>query len=141
MALTIRLITTGDDLTTAQDIRREVFVVEQKVPEWLEIDEYEAECTHLLALADGRPVGTARWRTTSEGTKLERFAVLAEYRSRGVGKELLKTMLKQIDKSRPVYLNAQVAVIPFYSRFGFRVNGPEFSEADIPHRKMLYTID
>jgi predicted GNAT family N-acyltransferase len=33
-------------------------------------------------------------------------------------------------------LNAQVAVLPFYERLGYVVDGPEFLEAAIPHRAM-----
>src|SRR5206468_725759 len=37
---------------------------------------------------------------------------------------------------RELVLNAQVAVIAFYERLGYRVEGPEFLEAGIPHRAM-----
>jgi predicted GNAT family N-acyltransferase len=33
-------------------------------------------------------------------------------------------------------LNAQVAVLPFYERLGYAIDGPEFLEAGIAHRPM-----
>ncbi|MEK7844300.1 MAG: GNAT family N-acetyltransferase [Pseudomonadota bacterium] len=34
-------------------------------------------------------------------------------------------------------LNAQMAAIKFYEKFGFQVSGEEFMEAGIPHIKMI----
>jgi predicted GNAT family N-acyltransferase len=39
--------------------------------------------------------------------------------------------------AKTIYLHAQVAVIGFYDRLGFRAVGPVFDEAGIPHRKMI----
>lgn len=121
----------------AHNIRRQVFVVEQEISEAIEIDEFEDSATHILAFYVGRPVGTARWRTTGQGVKLERFAVLKEFRSNKIGQALLDFSLRQVDLSKPVYLNAQVSVITFYEKYGFSVVGPVFMEADIPHKKMV----
>jgi predicted GNAT family N-acyltransferase len=35
-----------------------------------------------------------------------------------------------------VTMNAQVQVVPFYEKRGFRAEGPVFDEAGIPHRRM-----
>jgi predicted GNAT family N-acyltransferase len=39
-------------------------------------------------------------------------------------------------KYKFVELNAQVQAIPLYKQFGFEVEGKEFMDANIPHRKM-----
>src|SRR3954463_3636913 len=83
------------DLEKVFAIRRQVFVVEQNCPPELEW-EHEDESTHFLAAVDGIPAGAARWRKTDKGYKLERFAVLKEFRGRGVGKELIKTVLRDL---------------------------------------------
>jgi predicted GNAT family N-acyltransferase len=124
-------------LKKAFEIRQKVFVEEQQVDPELEYDEYEEGSTHYLALLDGIPVGTARWRKTEKGIKLERFAVLEEAREKGVGNCLLKQCLADIPKQGIIYLHAQVQVIPFYERSGFVAEGEEFIEADIRHRKMV----
>ena len=61
-------------------IREKVFVEEQNVSKEEEYDEFELASTHLLASIDKKPVGTCRIRKTKSGVKLERFAVLKNYR-------------------------------------------------------------
>ncbi len=120
----------------ARQIREDVFVVEQQVPPEIEYDKYEESSTHILATLNGLPVGTARWRKTEYGQKLERFAVLKSARRKGVGAALVKFILNQIEDTEPAYLNSQVSAIPFYASFGFVATGGIFYEANIPHRKM-----
>src|SRR5688572_26300200 len=85
-------------------IRREVFVVEQQVDESLEY-EHEDESTHFLAYIDDKPVGTARWRSTAKGIKLERFAVSADARNLGIGSRLVEAIWKDLPKGKKVYLH------------------------------------
>jgi predicted GNAT family N-acyltransferase len=87
-----------------------------------------------MATIDDLPIGTARWRFTENGIKLERFAVLEEYRDKGAATALLKEVLNDVLKeNKPVYLHAQVQVVGFYEKFGFKPVGDEFVEADIRH--------
>jgi predicted GNAT family N-acyltransferase len=135
-------ISSPEDLDVAFAIRRQVFVDEQKVRAEEEYDEYEVSSQHFLARADGVPCGTARWRRTSNGVKMERFAVLKEYRSMGVGKALVRAVLEDIFSQQPepiesIYLHAQVTAVPLYKGFGFVSVGPMFEEAGIQHYKMV----
>ncbi|MGA0558698.1 GNAT family N-acetyltransferase [Larkinella sp. VNQ87] len=123
-------------------IREEVFVKEQNVRKEDEYDEFEPTSRHFLALHDGTPCGTARWRTTSKGIKLERFAVLAAFRGKGVGQALVQAVLDDVFSQQPepiesVYLNAQVTAMPLYAKFGFKPVGPMFEECGIQHYKMV----
>lgn len=130
------------DLDAAFAIRRTVFVDEQQVSAREEYDEYEASSRHFLARADDVPCGTARWRQTSGGIKMERFAVLKEYRGQGVGKALVRAVLHDVFSQQPepierIYLHAQVSAMPLYAGFGFVPVGPMFEEANIQHYKMV----
>ncbi|GAB3902129.1 GNAT family N-acetyltransferase [Larkinella knui] len=123
-------------------IREAVFVKEQHVRAEDEYDEFEKMSHHFLATYNGTPCGTARWRTTSYGVKLERFAVLAPYRGKGVGQALVKAVLDDVFSQQPepiesVYLNAQLTAMPLYARFGFKAVGPQFEECGIQHYKMV----
>ncbi len=137
MKITVKRIDTAAEMESAHKIRKEVFVEEQGISMREEIDTFEDEATHILACIDGVPVGTARWRMTDSGLKLERFAVLPDHRELGVGKALLKYSLQANDTNQRVYLNAQLDVIDFYKRYGFHVVGPQFLEAGILHQKMV----
>ncbi len=136
--LNIKYIETEDEYQQARVIREEVFIRGQNVPREIELDEYEDTATHILAVEDGQAVGTARWRYTEEGVKLERFAVPEQHRGQGVGIALVEFTLQELWNEEFIYLNAQEHVIAFYKKLNFEGVGDIFLEADIPHMKMVY---
>jgi predicted GNAT family N-acyltransferase len=133
---------TGVDSPLAEglfEIRRKVFVVEQKVASEDEFDEFEAFSNHYLAFYNDMPVATARWRPTEKGIKLERFAVLEEFRNKNIGSQILQAVLIDvIPFNKTLYLHAQLKAVPFYERAGFEKEGDIFSECDILHNTMKY---
>jgi predicted GNAT family N-acyltransferase len=137
MSIEIKQITNSADLEQAFAIRRQVFCIEQNVSEEIEMDEFDEDATHILAYINDKPVGTARWRFTENGAKMERFAVLIEYRGKGVGEALVNYTLGKLKDNEFIYLNAQESVIKFYEKYGFEAIGNRFYEADIPHKKMI----
>lgn len=135
----VKVAQSTNELKEIYEVRRQVFVEEQGVSKEEEYDEYETTSTHLLIKMDEKIVGTCRYRNTVMGVKLERFAVLKKFRGLGVGAVLLKEVLNQIDSSQQVYLHAQVQVVDFYTKFGFRKEGKVFKEAGIHHFKMVFS--
>ena len=120
----------------AFDIRKKVFVIEQKCPPEIEY-EFEETSTHFLLIQDGDAICTSRYRETDKGIKLERFAVLKEYRKQGAGHKILKFMLDDLKKFNGlIYMHAQIDVVPFYEKMGFIKEGEVFEEAFIMHYKM-----
>ena len=114
-----------------------VFVEEQYGPPALEW-ENEEESVHFLAELNGIPCGACRWRKTDAGYKLERFAVLKEFRGKRIGQALVAAALADLPESaRYIYLNAQLDAMRLYSRFGFMAEGEQFEEAGIQHFKMI----
>ncbi|MGB9150753.1 MAG: GNAT family N-acetyltransferase [Burkholderiales bacterium] len=133
---TLRLAQWGTDAALLQEVRRKVFVEEQNIPEVLEWDEHDPAAQHLLALdLDGRAIGTARLLVDGH---IGRIAVLKQWRSQGVGNELLNYLiiLNKKQGRREALLRAQVRVMPFYARHGFVAEGDEYLDAGIPHRLM-----
>jgi predicted GNAT family N-acyltransferase len=132
----VRRVSSAPDLEEVFAIRREVFVHEQRCPPELEW-EFEEESHHFLVTVDGSPAGAARWRETDKGYKLERFAVLKQFRGKGVGHALVQAVLNDLPPdAHYVYLHAQLGAIPLYEKSGFVKTGPEFEEAGIRHYKM-----
>jgi predicted GNAT family N-acyltransferase len=120
----------------AFSIRRKVFVDEQGVDPNLEYDK-EDQAHHYLLLLAGKPIATARWRETEKGIKLERFAVLPEFRNRGFGEIILDEVLRDVRQlGKTVYLHSQSRAVPFYERNGFFKEGEMFVEAGIEHYYM-----
>ncbi len=121
------------------NIRKKVFVEEQKVNRDEEYDEFENTSQHYLGWEGRSRVATARWRHTSEGVKLERFAVLNGYRNKGMGTDLLKKVLADArEEGKNIYLHAQLPAVSLYERAGFVKEGEMFSECGIEHYKMVY---
>lgn len=123
----------------AVNIRYEVFVEEQKVPADVEIDELEDKSHHVVLYEDEQPMGTARIYHRGDGIyKIQRVAVLKNYRGKGIGVQLMKECELQISKLRgtKITLGAQLQALSFYEKLGYTAEGPEFMDAGIPHREM-----
>lgn len=128
------------DAEAIRSVRHLVFVTEQGIPESLEWDGTDATCLHLLAMTRGSiPVGTLRMQPDGH---VGRLAVLASCRRQGIGGELLQTLIQIAAEQgqTTLFLNAQCTAIDFYTRFGFRPDGPVFQEAGIAHRRMVLTV-
>ncbi|MEE1885244.1 GNAT family N-acetyltransferase [Pedobacter flavus] len=137
MDIQVNKVSSEEELEKVFEIRRVVFVEEQNCPPELEW-ENEDVSIHFLATADAVPCGACRWRKTENGYKLERFAVLKEFRGKGIGYKLVETILKDLPQNaNPIYLNAQLDAMPLYAKFGFVAEGPQFEEAGIQHFKMV----
>ncbi len=139
--LTVRRADFAADHAEICGIRFAVFVDEQQVPENIEIDDRDPHCVHLLAVDDGEPIGTGRIDLAMSG-KVGRVAVIASRRRQGVGTALLEyahciARNNALDK---VWCNAQVSVLPFYERLGYRVTSEPFYEADIEHVRMEHAF-
>ena len=83
-----------NDWAEIEMIRTRVFIEAQACPPEEEWDAFDASATQFIARVNGEPAATARWRTIStyDGNpiaKLERFAILPEFRGRGYGHELV----------------------------------------------------
>lgn len=117
-------------------IRRAVFIDEQNVPEALELDDEDAGCAHALArTSSGNAIGTGRLLPSGQ---IGRMAVVRAWRGRGVGMQLLRTLVDEAERRHlPCYLNAQTHAVDFYARAGFRAEGEEFMDANIPHYRMV----
>ena len=139
MKIDIKIIENDDDLQMCQSIRGEVFILEQNISKDVEMDDKLINATYILATIQDEPVGTARWRYTEYGIKLERFAVLKNYRGMGIGKGLVRFILELLKREKNIYLNAQESVIKFYEKLGFICYGELFIEAEIHHQKMVYS--
>ena len=138
MVINIKTATTKKDKSKCFSIRRDVFVKEQNISEKIEFDDENVDAKYFIAQYKNIFVGTARYRLTDFGIKLERFAVLKSYRNLGVGKKLALYILNSIKGEKVIYLHAQESVIDFYSKLGFKRIGSQFFEAKIPHQKMIY---
>lgn len=135
----IRQIQSSKELYKCFKIRTIVFVEEQKVPAVEEIDEFEDESSHYVLIVDGKIVGTARTRIIDNYGKIQRVAILKEYRGKGFGKLLMEKMIKDLKQNKSldyIKLGAQCCAQKFYEKLGFKAYGDIFDDAGIPHINM-----
>ncbi|MGS1006421.1 MULTISPECIES: GNAT family N-acetyltransferase [Achromobacter] len=124
----------------AYSVRHEVFVVEQRVPPEVELDDDDAVSVHAVAYGpDGTPMGTGRLLPDGH---IGRMAVHKKARGMGVGSQLLDALIEQGhgDGHRMLVLHAQTHAAGFYQAHGFNVEGEEFVEAGIPHVVMTRVL-
>ena len=100
-----------------------------------------AATLHFVARDRERALGCARLRSLGDTAKIERVAVLRESREHGLGRALMEAAETAAWRHGHALLaiHAQLPVLPFYERLGWRAVGPEFVEAGIAHRKMEKT--
>ena len=137
MEIKINIVTTDQDYRDCLYIRNKVFIEEQNINKKLEYDDKKVNAIYIVAKINLIAIGTARYRSTEIGMKLERFAVLKEYRGLGVGKSLVSFLIKILKSEKNLYLNSQKKVAGFYKKLGFKIRGDVFYEAKIPHYKMV----
>lgn len=135
----IKIVTNEEELQQAYQVRKIVFVDEQKVTVEEEIDHLEEESTHFLVMNENdEPIGAGRFRIVDNYGKVERICVLPQARSTGVGRSLMEA-IEQHALSQGLEitkLNAQVQAIPFYKSLGYGIISEEFLDAGIPHQTM-----
>jgi len=139
MTLQVKQISSDEAKARAFGIRMRVFVSEQGVPRDIELDDDDQHAIHFLATSSGRAVGTARLVMRGKKAKVGRMAVLKKYRRKGIGAAVLKRVIAAAKRrgARIIFLHAQMTVIEFYEKMGFRCVGPVFDEAGIAHRTMV----
>lgn len=127
------------ELRGAFEVRRQVFIKEQNIPEGLEFDTYDREALHMVVKDGERVIGTARVLfLTANQARLERMAILKPFRQKGIGRRLIYYLNEELNKRQveQVVLHAQCSAVTFYKSCGFEESGVPFWEVGIKHIKM-----
>jgi predicted GNAT family N-acyltransferase len=137
--IVLKVVSYQESAEAIHIIRKAVFQTEQQVDPLLDFDGLDCESQQVVAFCNQQPIGTARIRTLdARSAKVERVAVLTDYRGQGVGQQLMQAVLNLLKQQNISIckIHAQRQVVPFYQKLGFRVEGTEFYEAGIPHLVM-----
>ena len=132
-------ISQTDDLAACLELRRIVFMEEQGVSEADERDGRDGEALHVLATAEGEPLGCARILLDGTVAKIGRVCVLQDARGSGLGAAIITACL-DVARGQPgvtrAKLGAQTHALSFYEQLGFTALGPVYDDAGLPHRDM-----
>jgi predicted GNAT family N-acyltransferase len=115
-----------------------VFAGEQGVSIAADRDGRDAESTHLVAIEDGRVVGTCRLLFRGSVARLGRLAVEPERRGQGIAAAILALAdeVALAQGADVISLHAQTYALQLYLDAGYRTRGPEFVEEGIEHVAM-----
>ena len=135
-------VSSKEEMDISYAIRTKVFCEEQKISKEIEFDNLDHLCSHFLIFDYKKAIGTARVRQKEKSIlKIERVAVLLEFRRLKVGSILIKNIIKNymnLDDKKSIVLHSQAAVADFYKSLNFISYGNDFFEDGIPHIAMKY---
>ena len=140
--LEVRPAADEDELAAALALRMDVFCGEQGVDPAAERDGRDAEALHLVAIEQGRVVGTCRLLFEGGTARLGRMAVERGARGRGIGAAILAEADRRAAErgARRITLHAQETARSVYARAGYETDGEPFAEQGIPHVTMEKTL-
>jgi predicted GNAT family N-acyltransferase len=126
-----------------RNLRIDIFVKEQGVPEENEFDEYDMQVPHLVIFLDDEAVATGRVIPYGENTvKIGRIAVKKDKRGLHLGEKIVLELLRKSkeDGAKTVYVGAQTHAVGFYEKCGYEAFGELEYEQDCPHIWMRKSI-
>ena len=108
-------------------VRSAVFLSEQNCPYAEEFDGNDFTATHVLGLVGTEPAATMRIRYFADFAKPERLAVRKEFRKSGITAEVINFGVELCRRQgyHKLYGHAQVRLLPFWQRYGFRPTGKD----------------
>ncbi|WP_276497504.1 GNAT family N-acetyltransferase [Pontibacter litorisediminis] len=123
-------------------LRSEVFVVEQTCV-FLDMDNKDQKCQHLLLYKDGELVATSRLvppgLSYPDAMSIGRIVTSMQVRGTGLGRVLVDYSIEECYRlygHGPIKIGAQVYAKGFYESFGFVQSGPVYDEDGIDHIEM-----
>jgi predicted GNAT family N-acyltransferase len=136
--LEVRRAQSENEVAAALELRERVFAGEQGVSIAADRDGRDCESTHLVAIEEGRVVGTCRLLFRGRVARLGRLAVEPEHRGRGIAAAILALAddVAAEQGAELISLHAQTYAEKLYLDAGYRERGPKFVEEGIEHVAM-----
>ncbi|HUA11116.1 MAG TPA: GNAT family N-acetyltransferase [Solirubrobacteraceae bacterium] len=135
-------VTGQEQYRAALALREQVFCGEQGVPPDEEMDGLDEQARHVVAIDDGRVVGTLRLLVRGEVAKIGRVAVEPRWRRRGIGQAMMDLGVqgaREAGCARAI-LASQTYATELYEKAGFIVDSDVFYEAGLPHVWMVLAL-
>jgi putative N-acetyltransferase (TIGR04045 family) len=138
---------TEEDLRRHPDIRRAVFVDEQRVFARNDHDEYDddARTVHVLGRYDGQPAGAVRLFPLDAAADVwqgDRLCVLQAFRTSGVGGPLVRYAVASAGAAGGTAMVAHIQLpnVRFFEHLGWSIDGAVEIYVGLPHQRMRITL-
>lgn len=120
-------------------LRQRVFMLEQ-TSLYLDLDELDQQAWHVCSWQQQHLVAYTRLRVAEAQrvAKIERVVIDSEYRGAGLAKGMMQFCMQWIERQNvtDIRLSAQLAVLDFYRKWGFEVEGEPFDDGGVLHQNM-----
>lgn len=105
----------------------------------------ESSDYHVVGFYKGLVVACSIISKVEQGAalKMRQVAVCQSLQRTGLGKQMVaycETLAIELGAQR-IVLNARESALPFYLALGYEVEGEEFTEVGLPHRRMMKLVD
>ena len=130
------------DFSHVRDIRKSVFYDELGISKQELFDKNDELCDHFLIFDGQKVVGSVRMLSIEKIVKLERMAILKDFRTKNYGRNCilqLKEYYSEIGFSQ-IILDSIYSVREFYKKCGFIEEGNIFQRVGIDHIRMTLTF-
>jgi predicted GNAT family N-acyltransferase len=134
----VRTAHSDEEVAAALDLRERIFCGEQGVPLEADQDGRDHESIHIVAVEDGRVIGTCRLLFRGLVARLGRLAVEPSARGRGIAGAILREAdsVAAEGGARRIDLHAQTYALSLYTGNGYVERGSRFVEEGIEHVAM-----
>ena len=112
-----------DLIKKAHAIRKQVFVIEQGIPQVLDLDGLDGSADHVLVTKGEELIATARLYYKRSGyAVMARIAVLQTFRGLGVATKMVKALLDHTKQRniKTIEIHAHQYLRSYYEKFGFK---------------------
>jgi putative N-acetyltransferase (TIGR04045 family) len=120
--LVLRVAQNEEELWKCFEIRRKIFLEEQRMFDGSDVDEHDGQAVHIVAIREKEIVGTVRVYPDGDGTWYGgRLAVLQAHRG-FIGARLVRKAVEVVKEkgARRFYAHVQDRNIRFFMRLGWR---------------------
>ena len=134
----LKLNINDKNFSIIRDIRKNVFMDELGILESELFDEHDKVCDHFIIFDGKNAVGVVRFVEINQDIKLERMAILQEFRTKNHGKNCI-SQLREYYQSKnysKMFLDSIYSVRNFYKKCGFIEEGEIFQRVGIDHIRM-----
>tara|TARA_Y100000590_G_scaffold292774_1_gene329640 strand:+ start:4057 stop:4491 length:435 start_codon:yes stop_codon:yes gene_type:complete len=130
------------DFLQIKKIRTTVFHDELSISESELFDEYDHSCEHFLIFDGKCIVGSLRIVQYEKKLKLERMAILREFRGKNYGKNTISQIKEYYSALgfSELFLDSIFSIKNFYKKCGFIEKGEKFQRVGIDHIRMESTF-
>ena len=131
-----------NDFSIVRDIRKNVFTDELGISESELFDDEDELCEHFIVFDGKKSIGSIRVLSIENNVKLERMAILSEFRARNYGKCAIFQLIEyyRTKECHKIILDSIYPVRNFYKKCGFIEEGEIFQRVGIDHIRMSLTL-